>query len=124
MREETLPNVQRPCKKCYIVALQADLQYADGRSANINQGAWLHHAILATLSKGTQQDWVCPTTERSDGAGPAYRFFASGNERTTVRLNSKYKYGLSFQENDMFHLAFEIMNQNNRTETYYVTVVR
>ena len=122
MREEIIPNVQRPCKKCYIVALQADLQYADGRSANINQGAWLHHVILTTLVKGTQQDWVCPNTSRSD-AGPAYRFFASGNERTAIRLNSKHKYGLNFPDTEMFHLGVEIMNQSDRNETYYVSMV-
>jgi hypothetical protein len=123
MREEIIPNVQRPCKSCYIVALQADLQHADGRSANINQGAWLHHAILTTLVQGAQQDWVCPNTNRSD-EGPAYRFFASGNERTTIRLNSKYKYGLNFPDDEMFHLAVEIMNQSHRNETFYVSMVR
>jgi hypothetical protein len=123
MREDVMVNITRPCKNCYIVALQADLQYADGRSANINQGAWLHHATLATLVSGSQQDWVCPNTSRSD-YGPAYKFFASANERTAARLNSQHKYGLNFPDDEMFHMAVEIMNQSDKNETFYVSMVR
>lgn len=122
MHERTIPNVGRPCKKCYIVAMQADLQHEDGESANINQGAWLHHVILTTSVRGTQQDWVCPNTNRSD-AGPAYRFFASGNERTAIRLNSAHKHGLNFPDDDKFHLSVEIMNQSKKNESYYVSMV-
>jgi hypothetical protein len=118
-----LTNIQRPCKKCYIVALQADLQYDDGRSAHISEGTWFHHVILATTPSGRQQDWLC-SAGRANGGGPAYRFFSSGNERTIVRLNSKDKYGLYFPETEMFHLGYELINQSNRNETYYIAIVR
>jgi prepilin-type processing-associated H-X9-DG protein len=39
-------NMQKPCSNCYIVAIGANLLYADGRVANINEGGWLHHVSI------------------------------------------------------------------------------
>jgi hypothetical protein len=33
----------KPCDACTIVGINAGLEYADGRNANINTGMWLHH---------------------------------------------------------------------------------
>jgi hypothetical protein len=39
-------QLRKPCEDCYIVAMQADLQYENGKSANIDEGAWMHHIVL------------------------------------------------------------------------------
>ncbi|KAF1815794.1 hypothetical protein P152DRAFT_479661 [Eremomyces bilateralis CBS 781.70] len=65
-----------PCTSCYITAIQAKISFLDGKEANADQGAWLHHI---TLGKGLSMFW------------------AAGNERPTLRLNRKHKYGLDLE---------------------------
>lgn len=45
--EGPLPGneLKMPCENCWIVATQAMLEYKDGKEANIDTGAWLHHMV-------------------------------------------------------------------------------
>ena len=81
-----LLNVEKPCEDCYIVALQAGLEYPDGTVANVDTGAWLHHMVLYTNNFG-EMDPVCPIM-------PMKRVYASGNERSCARINDNAKYGI------------------------------
>ena len=119
-------NVPKPCEDCYIVAMQGDLQFEDGTSANIADGAWLHHVVLYTglgFTPGSKQDLVCSYTMLSGFLGWPHRIFASGNERTPVRLNSKYKYGMSIEKGDYFHLLYDLVNSGSKPIKVYVAIV-
>ncbi|KAM7224124.1 hypothetical protein V8F06_000597 [Rhypophila decipiens] len=90
-----------PCTDCYITHVQADLQYPNGTSANVNTGMWLHHVVVSNLSKNGP---VCPIFGDF--------VFASGNERTPVNIcvNGTQKAGYSIAPNSQFHLGAELMN--------------
>jgi hypothetical protein len=77
MKEFNDMAANKPCTNCYITGLQAGLEYLNGSYANSNTGMWLHHVVLYDFSR---KDTSCPETV------PAYRFFASGNERTRLDM--------------------------------------
>jgi hypothetical protein len=76
MKEFNTESTQKPCEDCYIIGLQAGLEYMNGSRANTNTGMWLHHAVLYDFGR---QDIACGTMP--------YRFFASGNERTRLDMS-------------------------------------
>jgi hypothetical protein len=69
-------NAKKPCDEyCTILALFADLEYADGTPATNKDGAWFHHAVL--LNSGPN------VLEPNCGMGKVENIFMSGNEKTT-----------------------------------------
>jgi hypothetical protein len=76
MKEFTDPASEKPCSDCLIIGLQAGLEYTNGTTANSDTGMWLHHGVLYDFGR---QDTACPSMP--------YRFFASGNERTSLDLS-------------------------------------
>ncbi|KAM7199454.1 hypothetical protein V8F33_004481 [Rhypophila sp. PSN 637] len=90
-----------PCTDCYITHVQADLQYLNGTSANVNTGMMFHHVVISNLSKNSA---VCPIFGDF--------VFASGNERTPVNIcvNGTQKAGYFIAQNSQFHLGAELMN--------------
>jgi hypothetical protein len=119
-------NAPKPCEDCYITAMEADLQYPDGRMANIEDGAWLHHIVLHNgmgMWPGTKGDVVCSGTLLSAGLPYPHRIFASGNERRIVRLNEKHKFGIAVEKGEQFQLIHDILNQGSKDQTYYIVMV-
>ncbi|KAI5856026.1 hypothetical protein BZA05DRAFT_434459 [Tricharina praecox] len=105
---------QKPCSNCYVVALQAGLEYADGTPANVDTGAWLHHMVLVNAGTG-KYDLVC-------GRPSPKRLYAAGNERTTSRINGSGKYGLAIASSDRLMMIMELMNESNVAMTVYLTM--
>jgi hypothetical protein len=119
-------NIPKPCEDCYIVAMQGDLQFEDGTAANVENGAWLHHSVLYSglgWTPGSKQDLVCSYTLLSAFMGWPHRIFASGNERTPVRLNTKFKYGMSVEKGDYFHLLYDLVNVTPEAVNLYLVMV-
>jgi hypothetical protein len=52
-----------------------------------------------------------------------HRIFASGNERVPVRLNGKYKFGYAIDNGDNLHMLYDLVNQSDQEQTYYVVMV-
>jgi hypothetical protein len=81
-----------PCQDCYITDIvpnliyQGDANNADGTTANLNNGAMMHHFVLINPAR---QDAVCPSGIQGQ---LGERFFASGNERTHMHLPGPYGY--------------------------------
>jgi hypothetical protein len=117
--------VKKPCVECYVTAMQADVEYPDGRRANTDEGAWLHHAVLYNGIGwwGGKKDLVCAEPSINGWVMSPHRIFASGNERVPVRLNGNYKYGHAIASDDNLHLLYDIANQSNKTQTYYIIMV-
>jgi len=81
-----------PLTGCYVTAMEATIRYPDGKEANIDTGAWLHHIALFGSGGGQGSIWAC------------------GNERPTLRLNSASKYGLDFPS--QFMMMIDLMTED------------
>jgi hypothetical protein len=89
-----------PCTNCYVTAMHATIKYPDGREALTSEGAWLHHTVLASLSNGM--------------------IWAAGNERPTIRLNGKYKYGIDWPAT--FGYSVDIMSEKKEPMTVSMSI--
>jgi len=89
----TIKLAEGPCMgNCYVTAMEATIRYPDGKEANIDSGAWLHHIALFGTGAGQGSLW------------------AAGNERPTLRLNGAEKYGLDFPA--AFMLMIDLMTED------------
>jgi hypothetical protein len=119
-------NLEKPCPSCFITAMQGDLQFEDGRSAMTEDGVWLHHAVLYNglgYTWGSKTDLVCSNTVLSLWLGWPHRIFATGNERTPVRLNDKWKFGIQIDDGDAFSLLYDLVNVGKEKTKVYLVMV-
>ncbi|KAF2667299.1 hypothetical protein BT63DRAFT_414887 [Microthyrium microscopicum] len=118
------PGRPLPCTQCYITAMQLNMEYEDGKIANADTGAWLHHVDISV----TGEDYTCPSTilgtiiNFGDPSMWGARIYAGGNERVPVRLNTNKKYGIDPGTGTMGG-AVEIMNQAVKPIKVYVTML-
>jgi hypothetical protein len=117
--------IEKPCTECYITAMQADMEYPDGRTAGTDEGAWLHHVLFYNGMGwwGGKKDLVCTEKSLNGWVMSPHRIFASGNERVPVRLNRNYKYGHAIDTGDNLHFLYDIANQSLQPQTYYIVMV-
>jgi hypothetical protein len=105
-------DARQPCSHCYIVGIVPNFVYPDGRVANYNTGAMMHHIVLFDDSA---DDVSCPSWPQ--------RIMASGNERTDVTFPRGYGYYVGTGER--WSLLAELMSMSMRTQhvapqlTYY-----
>jgi len=71
---------------------------------------------------GSKIDLVCSYTLLSAFLGWPHRIFASGNERTPVRLNTKYKFGMAVDSSDNFHVLYDLVNVSPKATKYYIAM--
>jgi len=90
----TVKAAKGPCTGCYVTAMEATIRYPDGKEANTDTNAWLHHIALFGSGAGGASIW------------------AAGNERPTLRLNTESKYGLTFPA--MFMLMIDLMTEETK----------
>jgi hypothetical protein len=107
-------DVERPCSDCYLVAMVPDLTYRDGRVANFDTDAMLHHFVFFNAAR------TDPTCAGRPLGNLGERFLASGNERTIVTLPRGYGYHV--MPGDRWRLLADLMNMADRMQTYYVKV--
>jgi len=82
-----------PCGmgSCYVAAMEATIRYPDGKEANVDTGAWLHHIAMFGSGTGGGSIWAC------------------GNERPTLRLNSELPYGIEWPRT--FMMMIDLMTE-------------
>jgi hypothetical protein len=97
-----------PCTNCGITDMVPNLVYADGTTANMNNGLLLHHVVFFNPA---QSAIVCGTAEAFTGAG---------NERTGVHLPTPFAY-----ENNSanWQMVTHLVNLKPFTQTVYVQMV-
>ncbi|RPB05656.1 FAD-binding domain-containing protein [Choiromyces venosus 120613-1] len=117
LENDRIGRIGKPCSNCYLTAIQAGLEYADGTVANIDTGAWLHHMVLYNFGL-RKADTVCGGTL---GLYPQ-RVFASGNERTVTRINHDANYGIKADTLDNLDIILELINEATDTKTLYLTM--
>jgi len=109
---QIVQNIAKPCTGCTIIGVTPDLVYTDGSRANITEGPMLHHAMFSAQSSG-KADVTCA------GKGPGLlgeRFFASGNERTAIDLQS-LPYGYKVNSTETWNMVFDLMNWETTSKT-------
>lgn len=107
-----LVNIEPPCTNCYITDIVPNLVYADGTSANFNNGAMLHHYVLFNPER---RDATCPNGLFGFNLGE--RVFASGNERTHNHLPKGYGYPTT---SDNWRLITDLMNMHPEPRTMFI----
>jgi len=113
---ENMPvlRMQSPCTDCYIVAMQASLEDTMGQTVNVDTGAWLHHMVISQTGMGQRDGCGIPGN---------MRIFASGNERTPVRLNNQYKYGIDHSVGTNLVMVIDLMNIGRTPASYKIAMV-
>jgi hypothetical protein len=114
--------VNKPCSDCYIVGIEPNLVFADGTTANFNNGTMLHHVVNVNYSR---PDITCrpnlfsskPIKLLGGVAGGNERFFASGNERTYMDVDDGYGYYVG--SGDDWGLIYHLMNMSPYEKTVY-----
>jgi hypothetical protein len=109
---QIVTNVAKPCTGCTLIGVTPDLVYTDGTRATISTGPMLHHAMFTAQSSG-KSDVTCP------GKGPGLlgeRFFASGDERTAVDLQS-LPYGYKINSSETWNMVIHLMNWETISKT-------
>ncbi|RDI85797.1 hypothetical protein Vi05172_g3971 [Venturia inaequalis] len=114
LENKDIRNITKPCSDCYITAYEAGLEDEAGKSVNTNDGAWLHHIVMYQAGSG-ERDLVCPLQ-------PAKRTFASGNERTPIRVSADGKYGIKVGATSRFSLLYDVVNESDKPVSYYITI--
>jgi hypothetical protein len=112
INNQVVTNISKPCTGCSIIGVTPDLVYTDGSKATVSQGPMLHHAMFAAQSSG-KSDVTCA------GKGPGLlgeRFFASGDERTAVDLQS-LPYGYKVNTSETWNMVIDLMNWETTSKT-------
>lgn len=110
-------NISKPCTGCTLIGATPDLVYENGSKATITEGPMLHHAVFLAQSSG-KVDATCGTS------GPGIlgeRFFASGDERTPVDLQS-LNYGYKINSTETWNMIVDLMNWETTSKTVKVRV--
>jgi hypothetical protein len=107
-----VPSLAKPCTNCFLLQLQPDLVYADGRSANLDTGMMLHHAVLFSAGR---PDATCGPGEPFPGK-LGQRFFASGNERTPGLFPPGFGY---YVDGGNWSGIFHVMNHGTEARTVW-----
>jgi hypothetical protein len=110
-------NVAKPCTGCSIIGATPDLVYENGSKATITEGPMLHHTVFMAQSSG-KTDATCGSS------GPGLlgeRFFASGDERTKVDIES-LPYGYKVNSSETWNMVLELMNWETTSKTVKIRV--
>lgn len=109
-----LHDVPKPCQDCFLTSLRPDLVYPDGRSANLDTGVMLHHAVWFQSGR---PDTTCGPETLVGRLGQ--RFFATGNERTGGQFVPGFGYPVG---DSSWALIVELMNHTSSPQTVNLTL--
>ena len=115
--EQGLQLVPSPTVDGYVTGISADVVDANGVSMPISN-VMLHHVVIAKIGA---PDATCQQFYGYDGRSvgiPVERFFAEGEERTTIEFPAGY--GYPNRGSDHWGLVYMLMNHKPATFTAYV----
>jgi hypothetical protein len=109
-------SIQKPCSDCTLKYAKANLEYADGNTANLNTGAWLHHLALS-VDGPSKVDLACgtPGTER---------LLAAHNDRaeTFFGTTAEDKFGYYLGSKDTISMKLELKNEAKVPKSVYLAL--
>jgi hypothetical protein len=103
-------NVEKPCSNCYITSMKADLVYPNGQVAGWSTNHMLHHMVLFNNEWGKIDSTCFIGAPFPLGLLFGQRFFASGDERTTIDMPAGYGYKVG---SGSFNLIYELMSMTD-----------
>ncbi|MGQ0467892.1 MAG: hypothetical protein ACT4QG_21560 [Sporichthyaceae bacterium] len=107
-----IPRIEKPCDNCYIVAVDPDMVFADGRRAGMADGVMLHHMVIFEPGKPD------PTCGRSGVGALGRRIFAAGDERTPFHLPEGFGFPV---DSGRWTGVTELMNHSSAPQTVFLT---
>jgi len=111
--------IQKPCSNCYVTDIKADMLNASGQVVGARDGLSLHHMLLASWTD--RQDATCYLGFPFPlGLMFGQRFFASGDERTDIRMPPGYGYRVGAF--DTWNLIYDLANMNMTAQNVYLRV--
>jgi hypothetical protein len=96
-------NAKSPCKDCYVTGMSVTLKWTDGREAQVSDGVWLHHCLMTSGMTRLISNAAAPHTSGI--------IWAAGNERPSLRLNTKYRYGIDWP--NVFSYTIDMASERN-----------
>jgi hypothetical protein len=112
--------VQKPCSNCYVTSMKADLVNAGGEVVGAREGLFLHHMVLANWTSGRTDATCYVGFPFPLGLMFGQRFFASGDERTTINFPANYGYQVN--ATDTWNLIYDLANMNTTAQSAYLRV--
>ncbi|KAF2671725.1 hypothetical protein BT63DRAFT_452228 [Microthyrium microscopicum] len=90
-------SAKSPCEEqdCIVTAMQYTSRYDNGTEILTSDGIWMHHCVMSSYDRMTSMTPLGPQI-----------LWAGGNERPTLRLNTRYKYGIDWPSNVNFLLEY------------------
>jgi plastocyanin len=110
-------RVDSPAVDGFVVGMSADVVDTSG-NVEPNSSVMLHHVVFA---KVLHPDYTCSSFVGYDGkptSFPAQRFYAEGEEHTTLSLPDGY--GYPNRGSDIWGLVYMLMNHHDRADTVQV----
>jgi hypothetical protein len=92
--------------------MSVTIKWADGREALVSEGLWLHHCVMTQGRTRLLSNALAPST-------PGI-IWAAANERPTLRLNSKYRYGINWP--DVFSYTVDLASERNDEVDIYLAI--
>jgi hypothetical protein len=105
-------NVDSPCSDCYVTGMSVTLKWPDRREATVEEGIWLHHCVMTDGMTRLLSNTAAPHT-------PGV-IWAAANERPTLRLNSKYRYGIDWPE--VFSYTLDLASERKEDSEVYLAI--
>ncbi|KAF2435222.1 hypothetical protein EJ08DRAFT_730321 [Tothia fuscella] len=111
--------------------MNAGLEYANGKNANIDSGMWMHHMVMFAVGPG-RVDATCGNNKASlphmligSGGVGNERMFSSGNERTPALVpqwSGLTNVGYHPKATDKLAFIVDLMNENMEDKIAYLTM--
>jgi hypothetical protein len=105
-------NAESPCRDCFITGMSVTLKWPDRREALASEGVWLHHCVMTRGATRLLSNTLAPRTKGV--------IWAAANERPTLRLNSKYRYGIDWP--NVFSYAVDLASERNDDIDVYLSI--
>jgi hypothetical protein len=125
---DDVPDVKMPCQGCTYTYIRADMVYKDGISANIANGAYMHHITLTSGGKpgmqglrgleGLRQSLQGSNPKSIDLANLGFNpFFLIGNERLPLTFPNA---GVYLAKNASITLSVQLQNFEKEPKDVYI----
>jgi len=120
-----------------ILSTRAVMSFEDGTPANFKNGIYLHHFLIADLSKPNAPFALCPNRHQENKLGlwlSGYALEATGAgllsvgndayEEANIYMNTKNQVKSAFltMSDDLFGVSAEIVNYNKDNRTVYLDI--
>jgi hypothetical protein len=128
-------NIAMPCRECLITGFVPDLVFEDGKTANVNNGMWLHHTGLMNLNRSDAacEEWPERMNVNGNERSPfdmtvagyvcsiLYGIGTSDPDSNLYSTRTR-KAGYYIREGDQIFLTTEVMNLSQLPRPVYLAM--